>query len=151
MDGVAAVCSVGGGCDVAITDANTPHATAINPITLNAPTTFTITGDNFGTDDTVVSATIGGIDCVISGGDVSDTQIECAIEGVPLGPAQPVHVFVGGVGNAISEAGDGTPVTVESTSAIEALDVTVGSEAGGTRLVITGMGQKYLLIKLNAV
>ena len=83
VDGVAAVCNDGNDCEITISDANTPHATLIDPATITTTTTLTITGTTFGTDSAAVEVTIGGVDCAVS--DVTATSIECAVDGLPLG------------------------------------------------------------------
>ncbi|GFN92114.1 fibrocystin-l, partial [Plakobranchus ocellatus] len=133
-------------CKFITSEDKTPTVSAISPVTtsaaslnakprhlpLAASTSFTITGDGFGTDNSAVSVFLSNETCTITGS-VTDTSITCDSARLPVGDND-VRVYVDRKGRAA------TTETVAS-EAVASIDLpAASSEHGGAALVISGNG-----------
>lgn len=113
----------------------TPKVSDVVPATISSfdsdGHTLTFTGTKFGTTPADVTVFVGDVECTITS--LSDTSIECTVQGLPAGENN-IYMTVEGYGNAQA------PQKITGTPDISSLSESSGSQYGGHRLVITGHG-----------
>ncbi|GFN92108.1 fibrocystin-l, partial [Plakobranchus ocellatus] len=120
-------------CKFITSENKTPKVSAISPVTTSAASTsFTISGEGFGTAKSAVSVFLSDETCTVTGS-VTDTRITCNAARLPVGNND-VRVYVDGKGRAA------TTKTVAS-QAVASIDLPAASSIhGGAALVISGNG-----------
>ncbi|CAK8682970.1 unnamed protein product [Clavelina lepadiformis] len=123
-------------CDFEWTSEATPVVTSVSPSSVSAEDAITIKGSGFtSTGSPAAVILVGGVLCTITA--IDDTNIQCQLGNSPSGK-QPIALNIVGKGSPSIASGASIEITV--TGRIDAISPNNGSQAGCTRVTITGSG-----------
>ena len=123
-------------CRFSYSPTHTPHTLTATPSSAHAGDTVTISGSGFGSDRTNLLVLFGDIPCSVTV--ATDAVVECVLQSGRAGQKELyLHVAGGDVGVAQPDSGG---VVLDYAVAVETVDPSEGSQAGGTLLTISGSG-----------
>ena len=134
-NGLSAVCGITDGtrCLFEFSLAITPEVLNVNPSTVSGPVELTLTGDNFGVDESAIKVWIGTTECLNVKVIIDNKEVTCELTGLTIG-VHSINMIVINIGRAR------TAQTVIGQHNLDSVQPTQGSIFGGTQLSLKGNG-----------